>query len=269
MPAQDPAKPATEQPTEPAEQPTSEPARKRAAKKVVAPEPAPQPDVDRDTWVKAHGNVRHRMAAVARRVTAVDKNQRNVDQKYSFRGIDDFLNSLHPLLAEFEVGVEPRYKRTDRFERATRSGGTMTYVILEGNITFTAPDGSKVKVRTYGEGADTADKATNKAMTACLKYALIQTFTVPTKDMDDGDRTTIEQAPMPTRAELMARLDKVGSKLGMPREDLTQKWRDKHGGITLEAFEALEPEVLLPFVVASEQHADVALDQQSAGGGYS
>jgi hypothetical protein len=77
--------------------------------------------------------------------------------------------------------------------------------------------------------------------------------------MEDSDRHSVESAPLPSRAELIERVVKCGSKLGMPIEDLTQKYRDKHGGISMEAFEALDPEVLLPFVLSVEAHTEQEL----------
>ena len=38
-----------------------------------------------------------------------------------------------------------------------------------------------------GEGMDAGDKASNKAMAVALKYALFQTFCIPTEEMADDD----------------------------------------------------------------------------------
>ena len=39
---------------------------------------------------------------------------------------------------------------------------------------------------------DSGDKATNKAMAAAFKYALFQTFCIPTEEMKDADAETPE-----------------------------------------------------------------------------
>jgi hypothetical protein len=44
---------------------------------------------------------------------------------------------------------------------------------------------------------DSADKSTNKAMSAALKYAIMQTFLVPTEELQDADATTPDPAPKP------------------------------------------------------------------------
>jgi hypothetical protein len=51
-------------------------------------------------------------------------------------------------------------------------------------------DGSTHIVKTYGEAMDSADKATNKAMSAAYKYACLQTFCIPTEGDNDADATT-------------------------------------------------------------------------------
>ena len=61
---------------------------------------------------------------------------------------------------------------------------------------FVTEDGSKITIGAIpSEGLDSGDKATNKALSAALKYALIQTFSVATKDMEDADKTSPEIAP--------------------------------------------------------------------------
>jgi hypothetical protein len=68
----------------------------------------------------------------------------------------------------------------------------MKVALMTVRFRFMASDGSYVDVVTIGEGADSGDKASNKAMTAAQKYALTLTFTVPFEDQEDGDRTSPE-----------------------------------------------------------------------------
>jgi hypothetical protein len=65
-------------------------------------------------------------------------------------------------------------------------------VELTMKYTFHAEDGSSISSVIASEGLDNGDKATNKALSAALKYALIQTFQVPTADMEDGDADSPE-----------------------------------------------------------------------------
>ena len=50
-----------------------------------------------------------------------------------------------------------------------------------------APDGSNVSGTLIGEGMDSGDKASNKAMSIAMKYFCFQTFMIPTEEMKDPD----------------------------------------------------------------------------------
>jgi hypothetical protein len=129
-------------------------------------------------------------------IGAVAKNRENQQQKYNFRGIEDLYNAVHPALhahGVFCVPVIVRHNFTT-FEKSGFEGKTTLWrhVTIKVRHQFFAPDGSHVDVVTMGEGLDNSDKATNKAMSAAMKYALIELFSVPTADIDDADRTTPE-----------------------------------------------------------------------------
>jgi hypothetical protein len=123
----------------------------------------------------------------------ISKNRKNQAQGYSFRGIDDMYNELSPMLAKEGLVILPSYSDRQVVEREGRNGGALFYTTLRGDFTFrSAKDGSEVKVSTFGEAMDSGDKATNKAMSAALKYALMQTFTIPTESDNDSENHTHE-----------------------------------------------------------------------------
>lgn len=137
------------------------------------------------------------MIKIMKSVGTVGKDQKNSAQGYSFRGIDQFVNALHPALVEHGVFMTPRVtsERTEIKEvvRSNGKAGIDKHVSLLVEYDFYADDGSKVTVGPIAsEGLDSGDKATNKALSAALKYALIQTFSVPTQDMVDADKDTPE-----------------------------------------------------------------------------
>lgn len=126
----------------------------------------------------------------------ISKNRRNQQQGYQFRGIDDVYNALSPMLAMNKLCILPRVLSRDIVERQSAKGGTLFYVVVEVEFDFvSAEDGSKHTVKTYGEAMDSADKATNKAMSAAYKYAAMQAFCIPTEGDNDADATTHEVAP--------------------------------------------------------------------------
>lgn len=125
-------------------------------------------------------------------IEVISKGQKNVQQGYSFRGIDDIYNSLHPIFARNKVFFTSEIINSIREDRATKGGGVLIYSIIDVKFTFFAQDGSFVTSTMRGEGMDTGDKASNKAMSAALKYALIQLFLIPTEEEKNYEKSTPE-----------------------------------------------------------------------------
>lgn len=128
---------------------------------------------------------------------AVGKNNYNQQQKFKFRGIDDVMNAMNPVLVKHHVFTVPEVLEQTREHRTTTSGGQLNYSLLKMRFSFFAPDGSHVDAITLGEGMDSGDKASNKAMAIAYKYALFQVFCIPTEDMDDPDADTPPESRAP------------------------------------------------------------------------
>ena len=123
----------------------------------------------------------------------ISKDRKNQKQGYSFRGIDDMYNTIAPIMAHAGLVVLPSYSDRHVVERMSQNDNALFYVTLRGDFTFRSiKDSSEVKVSTYGEAMDSGDKATNKAMSAALKYAFMQTFTIPTEGDNDSENQTHE-----------------------------------------------------------------------------
>jgi len=133
--------------------------------------------------------------------SGIGKTRRNVEQKYQFRGIDDVLNALASEYAKAGLVVVPSYDERIVTERTSKSGYALFSVTVKGTFTlYSAEDGSNIQSGPYyGEAMDTADKATNKAMSAAYKYFAIQTFAIPTEGDNDADLHTHEVAAQPQR----------------------------------------------------------------------
>ena len=128
--------------------------------------------------------------------TGIGKDRRNEQQNYKFRGIDDVYNAVARLLATHGLCIMPRCTDRAVVERTNAKGTALFYVTVRMEFDFVASaDGSTHTVVTYGEAMDSGDKATNKAMSAAYKYALMQTFAIPTEGDNDADATTHEVAP--------------------------------------------------------------------------
>ena len=121
---------------------------------------------------------------------SIAKDKKNQQQGFRYRGIDDVMNVFQPLLAQHGVFAVPEVIESNREERTTTKGGNLIYSVLKIKYTFYARDGSSVEAVVVGEGMDSGDKASNKAMAVGMKYAMFQTFCIPTEEMPDPDATT-------------------------------------------------------------------------------
>ena len=134
------------------------------------------------------------LAGVIADVGTVAKDKINKQQGFKFRSIDDVYNALHPALAKNKVVIVPRIlERTCEVVGKTQKGTDMIKVVCKIQFNFYAEDGSTVESIIVGEGLDTGDKATNKAMAIAYKYACFQVFCIPTEEMADPDGESIEQ----------------------------------------------------------------------------
>lgn len=140
-----------------------------------------------NTVVNSAPKIYSAISAIMADVGAVAKNSRNQQQGFMYRGIDAVMNALHPAMAEHHVFCTPEILEQTREDRQTNKGTNLIYSICRIRYTFYADDGSNVSVIVIGEGMDSGDKATNKAMAIAFKYACFQLFCIPTEEMVDPD----------------------------------------------------------------------------------
>jgi hypothetical protein len=132
--------------------------------------------------------------AANRAIEAVSKSRKNTQQHYNFRGIDQVYDMIHGVLADAGLVTVPVVLQRLASEQKSKSGSGMSLVEMESEYWCYAEDGSALVIGPlWSEALDMSDKATNKAMAFAQKYALLQTFTIPTSDVSEGDRETIER----------------------------------------------------------------------------
>lgn len=132
-------------------------------------------------------NIYEAIADIMKEGCAIGKEKYNVQQKFKYRGIDDVMNVFQPLLSQRGIFIVPEVLEHHREERATKNGGNLIYSVLKVKYTFYATDGSSISAIVIGEGMDSADKSSNKAMAVAMKYAMFQVFCIPTEEMKDPD----------------------------------------------------------------------------------
>ena len=128
-------------------------------------------------------------------IGVIGKEKKNAQQGFKYRGVDDVMNALQPVMVQHGLFVVPEIIDQKREERQTNRGGNLIYSVCTVRYTFYAKDGSSVQCVVVGEGMDSGDKATNKAMSIAFKYACFQVFCIPTEEMKDPDAEVHEVTP--------------------------------------------------------------------------
>jgi len=152
-------------------------------------------DNARELLTKTPMKIFKAIPAIMKSVGAIEKGRRNQQQGYAFRGIDDVYAAFQHALVENGVFVVPSVTNISREERQTQKGGTLIYTTLTVEHVFYADDGSSIKAVTVGEAMDSGDKSTNKAMSAAMKYAMLEVFCVPTEGDNDTENASPQPAP--------------------------------------------------------------------------
>lgn len=129
---------------------------------------------------------------VMKQVGAIGKHGFNSFDKYPFRSIDDVYDRLQGPLSDNGVFFVPEVLEEKEEHIQSQKGTDMIRVKMKVRYTFFADDGSSFQTVVSGEAIDRSDKATNKALTAALKYMLIQVFCIAVKDQDDADNESPE-----------------------------------------------------------------------------
>ena len=179
----------------------------------------------------------------------VAKGQKNKEQGYQYRGIDDMLNALSPLYAKHGLVIVPKVVSRDVIQSTTKSGSALWKVSVCVEYHLHAEDGSTLVASTYGEAMDSADKATNKALSAAYKYLVIQLFAIPVVGTPDADATTPEeQVPVLNETQLKKVRDMVEAR-GVDEITLLE-WISGKAGYEIKTLEAI-PQTAFAAVIRS------------------
>ena len=182
-------------------------------------------------------NIYKAINEVMKEIGAVGKNQKNSQQGFMYRGIDAVMNAINPALTNHGVFVVPEVLEQTREERTTSKGNLLIYSICKIKFSFFAEDGSHIEAITIGEGMDSGDKATNKAMSIAFKYACFQVFCIPTEEMVDPDAECHEVKPKKEAKKSMTdeeknaqMMEEVGKELisAVQVKALTKKCNDEN-----------------------------------------
>lgn len=132
-------------------------------------------------------NVFEAFAAVMAEVTVIEKSQRNQQQGFTFRGIDNVMQVVGPALRKHGVFIIPTGTELKSETYQTKTNTTMRNVTVTMGFRVYGPAGDSFDGVSFGEAADAGDKAVTKAQSVAYRTFLLQSLSVPTGDPDpDG-----------------------------------------------------------------------------------
>jgi hypothetical protein len=125
---------------------------------------------------------------------------RKGELQYRFLKSADVLTAIGTAFRKHAVMVQSKDCRITHAEHSVSGqAGSTLWVSAWVEITYvftSLVDGSVLEFASAGEGRDSSDKATSKAMTVALKWALTQAFAIATNDTDpEAERPMVVQDP--------------------------------------------------------------------------
>lgn len=134
--------------------------------------------------------IAEKVLKVMAQVGALGKDGLNKNQNYEYLSEEKIVGELHAACVECGLTVAPTcMEMLESYEYTTANGNPMRGRLIRVTYQLTDPaDKDFILIQGIGEGVDSGDKATNKAMTAAYKYALRQAFMISTGD--DPDKET-------------------------------------------------------------------------------
>jgi ERF superfamily. len=170
------------------------------------------------------------MLAVTRALgeLGIAKKRENTQQHFKFRGVDDVMAALSPLLVENNLIVLPEALSHTFSTYPTKNGTGYRSVVLV-QLTFeSAVDGSQRVMKMYGEGGDSADKSTGKAQSYAFKDAILKAFSVPVagnpedRDPDYTSPEGADESPAPSERKAAPRAPAQQTKQSQGPESIAE-----------------------------------------------
>ena len=149
-----------------------------------------------ETMSPTIGSLVAAIAAVMGAFRGVEKTGNNKFHNYKYASDADLLWTLKPLMAQHGLAfVLVSFQESPSVEVKTSKGGIERLIDVRATYRIAHTSGEWMTVTAPGSGQDPGDKAHYKAMTGAMKYALRQTFAVPTGDDPEGDAEPQRQPP--------------------------------------------------------------------------
>lgn len=135
-------------------------------------------------------NIYQRMAAVMKAVSYVQKEDKKVNNQYTFVSHDAVVVATRQPILDAGLIYTVAVTRHSQDGNRTEADIEMTFINIDNpEETITVPS--------FGYGVDSQDKGPGKAVSYAVKYALLKTFALETGDDPEKDLTDAEPGEKP------------------------------------------------------------------------
>ena len=138
------------------------------------------------------------LVEVMKAVDYVPKSGRNLTQNYSYATDAEISDKVRKAMAAAGIVMLPRVT-SHSIRQIQGKNGMLNVNTVQMDFTFIhAGSGESFTISTVGEGMDSGDKGCYKAQTGAVKYALLKSFQIPTRDdpeKDNGEEDPHQQRP--------------------------------------------------------------------------
>lgn len=129
----------------------------------------------------ASSSIHKKLSEVLTAVGYIEKSGTNASQGYKYVMAAQVADKIRDEFAKRNLSMLP--KEMEVVESGLTPSGKQALVTLRVTWQITDADsGESITFQSVGSGSDSTDKATYKAMTGALKYALLLGFLIPTGD---------------------------------------------------------------------------------------
>jgi len=151
-----------------------------------------------------------RLAEVMSQLVGLEKNKQAPERAggFMYRGIDDLLDTLHPLLVDAQLLISPKVVHHTVQFHDERNTPYMAEVLVEYEFLSIEDGSTKTIGPVLGTGTDNLDKMAGKAMTSAFKIAMYQAFCVPVGEAIDIEATADDNSPTPAKIPTPAPIQK-------------------------------------------------------------
>lgn len=147
--------------------------------------------------------IHEKLSTIQKEIEGILKDKRH-QKGYMFRGIEDFLNTMHPLFKQHEIVILPSVVSAQDGTTTTSRGTTMLTASVVMSYKFIATDGSSETASASGFNSSSEGAQHANAQKDAYKTMLEATFSIPTvkqqvaQDNNGYTETLVKEEPTPT-----------------------------------------------------------------------